>query len=72
MVEVSLVTLDLARGRESLRVLDRKEFPVDAAFWYLDDDDEWQFYLHTPLLDDQYPRKLSRKQLYENLRDALA
>jgi hypothetical protein len=65
--EVVLVIADLERGRTTLEFLDRKKFPVDAAWWYLEDDDEWQFYLHTPLIDEY-----SRKQVYEKLRDELA
>lgn len=66
MAEVSLVISDLDRGRRSLEVLDRNHIPVDAAFWYLDDDDVWQFCVSTPLL-----RNTPRKSVYRKIRDAL-
>jgi len=67
MVEVSLVTpIDFDRGLRSLQILDDKGIPIDAAFWNLGEDDEWEFFLHSPLLKTQ-----SRKQVYEQVRKAL-
>lgn len=60
------MTSDLDRGRISLEVLDRKRIPVDAAFWHLDDDDVWQFNIHTSLVKNN-----SRKAVYRKIRDAL-
>ena len=63
MVMSTSVTL---RGRNSLKAFDKALIPVDAAFWSLDEDDEWHFYLHTLLYDH------SRQQVYSKLREALS
>ncbi|MFX1818465.1 hypothetical protein PV768_01600 [Pseudarthrobacter sp. CC4] len=50
-----------------LERLDKSRVPVDAAFWLQDDDDEWKFYLHTPLIE-----RKSRTQAYRAIQKALS
>ena len=57
---------DFIRAQWALKAFDaHPEINVDAAFWYLEDDDEWTFYVHTTLYE------LSRKQVFAKLLDAL-
>jgi len=66
MAEVHLVTApDYFRAGQALAAFDQAEADVDAAFWSLEDDDEWAFYVHTTRYS------LSRKQTYAMLLDAL-
>lgn len=54
-------------GIKVLERLDRSQVPVDAAFWFLDDDDQWKLYLHTPLIE-----RKSRTQAYKAIQKALS
>lgn len=70
MVEESLVSTpeldpDFLRAQWALQAFDDAEIDVDAAFWYLEDDSKWTFYVHTTHYE------LSRRQVYAKLLDAL-
>lgn len=56
---------DLIGAQEALAAFDAANLDIDAAFWSLQDDDEWAFYVHTTLYE------LSRKQVYTRLWEAL-
>src|ERR1700677_2618966 len=70
VAEDSLVTTylpmpDFIRAQSALAAFDEAKVEVDAAFWFLEDDDEWFFYVHTTLYD------LSPQEVYAKLLDAL-
>jgi hypothetical protein len=56
---------DFIRAQSALAAFDEAKVEVDAAFWFLEDDDEWFFYVHTTLYD------LSPQEVYAKLLDAL-
>jgi len=60
-----VTTPDFIRAQQALAAFDQAKMEIDAAFWSLEDDDEWAFYVHTTLYS------LSRKQVYTKLLDAL-
>ncbi|UIK90273.1 hypothetical protein [Arthrobacter polaris] len=66
MGEGELVEPDEEKGLKVLKHLDRERVAVDAAFWFKHDDDEWKFYLHTPILEAK-----SRTQAYKAIQKAL-
>lgn len=63
----TLVELNSTLGTKLLEQLDRHRVPVDAAFWFQDDDDQWKLYLHTSLIESQ-----SRTKAYKAIQKALA
>lgn len=61
-----MVEPDSNAGRVALQALDRQNIPVDAAFWLLDENDQWKLYLHSPLIE-----RKSRIQAYAAIQKAL-
>jgi hypothetical protein len=66
MVKTPLVTPDMVWGETILSALDAARFPVTAALWNLDEDDQWELVVATPLFD-----KLGQRNAYMRLIEAL-
>jgi hypothetical protein len=67
MATAALVDKDLDIGREILRALAKKGFPVSVAFWaFVPQSSEWQLFIATPLVDSKGP-----KAAYEEVLDIL-
>ncbi len=53
-----MVDSDIRNGRELVRILDRKDFPLYGALWfYFSESDEWRLLLATSLVDEVGPRE---------------
>lgn len=54
-----LVDKDIKAGRDLLKSLDAKAFPVDAALWFFDSDvKKWKFIIASPKYDKEGPLRV--------------
>lgn len=60
-----MTTPDIHRAQNALAAFDEANLNIDAAWWSLEDDDDWTFYVHTTLYD------VPRPQMYTKLFEAL-
>jgi hypothetical protein len=68
MLKTVLVKELIDEGARLLQELDRRNYPVEAAFWvYLAESDYWRLVMASPLVDEQGPIAA-----YRDLREALA
>lgn len=56
--------INIDAGEQFLRAADKSPVKIDAAFWHLDDADQWRFCIHTPLVD-KYGEKYTYKKLQQ-------
>lgn len=61
-----LVTFNKPAGIAILQAAEKLKIPIDAAFWFLGDDDQWKLYMHTPIIDTK-----SRTKAYRELQKAV-
>jgi hypothetical protein len=62
VASTSLVDRTIAAGKRLLTTLDRKGFPVFAAFWiFRPEEGDWRLVLGTTLVDELGPRSAYRK-----------
>ena len=67
MLKTVLVKELIDEGARLLQELDRRDYPVQAAFWlYLPESDYWRLVMASPLVDQQGPIGA-----YRDLREAL-